>query len=220
MIDQATRAAETRERILAAAAVEFAEHGYAGASIGTIADKADVGKGLVQYHFRAKSDIAGALIRAVFAHETVTDETGATPLRGIDAIIASIRQDASAYRDDVRVRAAVRLAREHDQIGVPLPTPYAGWIAQISAMLDDAIAMDEVRADLDSEREAYHLVAGFYGVQEISSRLTGRADLLERIEEMLLRSLASLGVADVQRRLSANIGSRPAQYFPHLDTQP
>lgn len=205
MAGQGERTAETRERILAAAAVEFAEHGYSGASISSIAEKSGAGKGLIQYHFRAKSDIAATLIRSVFAVAPFANVLGETPLRGIDAIIGSIRGVGGAFRNDVRVRAAVRLIRDSDQINIPLPKPYVGWIARIAGMLDEAAGLAEVSPGLDSEREAYHLVANFYGVQEVSSRLTNRDDLLERIEEMMLRSLSVLGVPDLANRLRVGL---------------
>ncbi|MFT2815474.1 TetR family transcriptional regulator [Leifsonia sp. A12D58] len=205
MAGQSERTAETRERILSAAAVEFAEHGYAGASISAIAETSGTGKGLVQYHFRAKSDIAAAVIRSVFAVAPFANVLGETPSRGIDAIIGSIRGVGGAFRNDVRVRAAVRLVREYDQINIPLPMPYVGWIARIAGMLNEAADLGEVSPGLDSAREAYHLVANFYGVQEVSSRLTNRDDLMERIEEMMLRSLTVLGVSDVANRLRAGL---------------
>ena len=110
-------------------------------------------------------------------------------------------------RNDVRIRAAVRLNREHDQIKIPLPTPYVGWIARIAGMIDQAVDLGEMSSGLDSRREAYHLVANFYGVQEVSSRLSNRDDLMERVEEMMIRSLGVLGVPDLATRLRDTLDS-------------
>ncbi|MDR3689863.1 MAG: TetR/AcrR family transcriptional regulator [Fimbriimonas sp.] len=54
--------AKTREDILNAAFVEFAAHGYEGASIAEIAKSAGVTKSLVQYHFGAKEELWSACI--------------------------------------------------------------------------------------------------------------------------------------------------------------
>ena len=191
-----------RERILAAAAVEFADRGYAGASIGLIAETAATGKGQVQYHFSAKADIALDLIRSAFSRApfaNVLDD--APPIHGMEAIVASIRGVADAFQNDVRVRAAVRLMREYQLIPVTLPTPYVGWVARIGLLLREAEAAEEVPVGLDHDQEAWHLVAYFYGVQEISNRLTERVDLPERIEEMLTRALNTLGVTHPNRFL-------------------
>ena len=190
-----SRSVEMRERILAAAAVEFADRGYAGASIGLIAEKAATGKGQIQYHFSAKSDIALALVRSAFSQAPFANVlTDAPPLHGMEAIVASIRGVAGVFRNDVRVRAAVRLMREYQLIPAVLPTPYVGWVARIGLLLHEAEAAEEIPAGLDHDQEAWHLVAYFSGVQEISNRLTERDDLPERIEEMLTRAFTALGV--------------------------
>jgi AcrR family transcriptional regulator len=194
------RSAETRERILTAAAVEFASRGYAGTSIGGLAEAAGVGKGLVQYHFKAKSDIAVELIQASFSRApfaNVVDES----LHGLEAVVASIREVGSAFRDDTRVRAAVRLMREYHLIPVELPLPYVGWIARIGMLLGEAEAAGEIPKGRDHAVEGWQLVAYFTGVQEVSNRLTGSEDLPERIEAMLERALRALDVGQPERYL-------------------
>lgn len=51
-----------RERLLEAAAAEFAESGYVGASIATIAARAGVSKSTVFHHFASKEDLYIAVI--------------------------------------------------------------------------------------------------------------------------------------------------------------
>jgi TetR/AcrR family transcriptional regulator len=51
----------TRERILQAAAVEFGEHGYAGARISAIAERAGVNQQLISYYFDSKAGLYRAL---------------------------------------------------------------------------------------------------------------------------------------------------------------
>ena len=52
------------DRILAAAAVEFAARGYAGARVDRIARRARVNKAMLYYHFRSKQGLYRALLRA------------------------------------------------------------------------------------------------------------------------------------------------------------
>ncbi|MBG6058837.1 AcrR family transcriptional regulator [Cryobacterium sp. MP_M5] len=201
MVRSDARSVETRERILAAAAIEFADRGYAGTSIALIAEKSATGKGLVQYHFKAKSDIALAIVRSAFSQAPFANVLGVDTVHGLEAVVTSIRSVAGAFRDDVRVRAAVRLMREYHLIPVALPMPYVGWIARIGALLREAEAAGEIRPGLDADREAWHLVGYFSGVQEISNRLSAREDLPERIEEMLDRALVTLGAVAPERYL-------------------
>lgn len=197
------RSAETRDRILSIAAEEFAERGYAGTSIGGIAKRAGVGKGLVQYYFKAKVDLAVEIVQGAYAQASFANIIGSSaPLRGMAAIVTSIRTVSRAFRDDVRVRAAVRLLREYDVIPATFPTPYVSWVAVIAQCLIEASDDGEIPPGRNLASEAWHLVAGFYGVQEVSQRLTGRQDLPERIEEMLEREFALLGVFEPGRFLA------------------
>jgi TetR/AcrR family transcriptional regulator len=56
------------DRILAAAAEEFAERGYAGARVDRIARRARVNKAMLYYHFRSKEGLYRTLLRQTFAH--------------------------------------------------------------------------------------------------------------------------------------------------------
>ena len=55
---------ERQETILAAAADEFAEHGYAGASLNRIIDAADISKGSLYYYFDDKADLFRSVVEA------------------------------------------------------------------------------------------------------------------------------------------------------------
>jgi TetR/AcrR family transcriptional regulator len=54
------------ERILAAAADEFAGRGFFGARTHSIADSAGVNKAMLHYYFRTKENLYGQVIRAAF----------------------------------------------------------------------------------------------------------------------------------------------------------
>src|SRR5882757_17176 len=53
-------------RILAAAALEFAARGFAGARVDRIARRARVNKAMIYYHFRSKQELYRALLRQTF----------------------------------------------------------------------------------------------------------------------------------------------------------
>src|SRR3954468_2337586 len=57
----------SRERLLAAAATEFAAHGFAGASVDRIARHARVNKAMIYYHFKSKAALYGEILRDMFA---------------------------------------------------------------------------------------------------------------------------------------------------------
>ena len=63
----AARRAESREKILSAATVLFAQKGIAGTGVQEIADMADLSVGLLYRHFKAKEDIFVALAETSIA---------------------------------------------------------------------------------------------------------------------------------------------------------
>ena len=61
------RADSTRDALLAAATDEFALHGFAGASVDTIARRARVNKAMIYYHFKSKQRLYLEILRGIFS---------------------------------------------------------------------------------------------------------------------------------------------------------
>src|SRR4051794_8205845 len=76
------RAIDTRERILAAALAEFAEHGFAGASPRAGATAAGVQHPLVSYHFESKEGLWRAVLEATVGAFTQQFKARLAGLRG------------------------------------------------------------------------------------------------------------------------------------------
>ena len=57
----------TPDQILSAAALEFAERGFAGARVDRIARRARVNKAMLYYHFKSKQALYRALLRRTFS---------------------------------------------------------------------------------------------------------------------------------------------------------
>jgi TetR/AcrR family transcriptional regulator len=91
------------DRILAAAALEFAGRGFAGATVDRIARRARVNKAMLYYHFGSKRALYRALLRQMFtlarARVARIAESSRTPAEKIDDVIAAfvdlIREHAS-----------------------------------------------------------------------------------------------------------------------------
>src|SRR5438094_726890 len=82
------------ERILAAAALEFAERGFGGARVDRIARRARVNKAMLYYHFRSKQELYRALLRRHFtraAERLQAIAAGAgPPAEKLDRVVAGI----------------------------------------------------------------------------------------------------------------------------------
>jgi TetR/AcrR family transcriptional regulator len=90
------------DRILAAAAVEFAARGYAGARVDRIARRARVNKAMLYYHFHSKQGLYRALLRDTFSH-------AGERLRAIAAA-----RVPPAQQLDLAVAGIAEFVREHD----------------------------------------------------------------------------------------------------------
>ena len=90
----------TRDRLLAAAAVEFAARGFAGASVDRIAGAARVNKAMIYYHFASKAalyrEILGDMFRAVCARVRTVADTDCTPEDKLLGFTQAIAAEARA----------------------------------------------------------------------------------------------------------------------------
>ena len=89
------------DRILAAAAAEFAERGFAGARVDRIARRAHVNKAMLYYHFKSKETLYRTLLRTTF------EEAG----KRLSAIAAS--QASPADKVDRAIESIAAFVAEH-----------------------------------------------------------------------------------------------------------
>src|SRR4051812_6685056 len=90
------------DRILAAAAGEFAARGFAGARVDRIARRARINKAMLYYHFRSKQGLYDALLRRTFAEAAARMRAIAAsdlePADKIDQVIADIAGFVKEHR--------------------------------------------------------------------------------------------------------------------------
>ncbi len=84
------------DRILSAAALEFAERGFAGARVDRIARRARVNKAMLYYHFGSKQELYRTLLRRTFtlaaARMQAIAASAGSPADKVDRIIAGVAQ--------------------------------------------------------------------------------------------------------------------------------
>src|SRR5215204_2458481 len=98
------------DRILAAAALEFSERGYAGARVDRIARRARVNKAMLYYHFGSKQGLYRTILRQTFGAiaselDTIVSSEG-PPARKLDAAVAAMAAfiDAHAFFPSIMLR--------------------------------------------------------------------------------------------------------------------
>jgi TetR/AcrR family transcriptional regulator len=93
----------SRERLLAAAAAEFAARGFAGANVDRIARAARVNKAMIYYHCKSKAALYREILRDMFAAVAA----------GVAAVAASEAEPADKIRAFVEAIATAAEARPH-----------------------------------------------------------------------------------------------------------
>lgn len=179
------RAKATREAIIAGAAKVFEEHGYGTASITLVAQAAQVTKGALYFHFKSKDELARAVVDeqhaiALRAGERVLADN--TP--ALTTIIRLCGAFGSLLAEDQVVRAGIRLTLEASAFGQKVQGPYEDWIDIMSRLAEQGIQENQIDPSVDPAVLARYVVASFTGVQLVSNVLTGRKDVLERIQQM------------------------------------
>ena len=92
---------DSRRRIFAAAAAEFAARGYAGANVDRIARAAGLNKAMIYYHFKSKAALYRAILRDMFA-------AVGTRVAAVAAASSSPEDKVRAFVDAIAAEAQAR----------------------------------------------------------------------------------------------------------------
>lgn len=139
-------AAETRERLLRAAADVFAERGYDGTRVADIAAAAGVSNGALYAHFSSKADL---LVDALRTHgrRLLADLFAADPDRSVTDLLLAIgrwlprRRDPSGY---LIVEALVAARRDQD-----VARPMRDYIGERAGWLSELVRLAQAGGELD-----------------------------------------------------------------------
>jgi AcrR family transcriptional regulator len=116
------RARRTREKVLDAAAEEFAVEGYSKATLGGVVERTGMTKGALYGHFPSKRALAGALMRESRdvweAMRPDPDASGADARAELERLVLDL---AHRLRVDIRMRAALRLAGDCSNLARSAP---------------------------------------------------------------------------------------------------
>jgi TetR/AcrR family transcriptional regulator len=119
---QEDRSAASRQRLIKAAAVEFAARGFAGANVDRIAKAARVNKAMIYYHFTSKAALYREILRDMF-----------------EAVAVRVTDAAQASSDpDAKVRAFVEAIAIEAEARPHFPPIWFREIAEKGTHLDDS----------------------------------------------------------------------------------
>jgi len=135
--------AGSRDRLLAAAATEFAARGFAGASVDRIARSARVNKAMIYYHFKSKAGLYCEVLRdmfqAVAARLGDGETTRAEPTERIKALVVAIAREAEArpHFPAIWLREIAEGGTHVDKDTMGL---LAGILGQVGAAVQEGVA--------------------------------------------------------------------------------
>lgn len=121
---------DTRTRILAAAEAEFLAHGYDGARMQAIADRAAINKAMVHYHFRSKEELFAQIVKGkaellfpkVQADMRAQTDFIAFTCRFIDSYLALLR--ANPFLPHFLLQVSARRFDLLQEVGIEFPKKY------------------------------------------------------------------------------------------------
>jgi AcrR family transcriptional regulator len=185
-VPQQERARATRAAILHAAAEVFDERGYGSTSLDVVADTAGVTKGALYFHFPSKAALADAVIAEQHRlARAYADRVSAVAGSCAEAIVLSCASLATQLTREVTITAGIRLTTEVPDRALTVAPPYLDWLDQMGRLIRGAVDEGAFRADLDVDAATHLLVGAYTGVQTLSGATTGRADVFERLAQLL-----------------------------------
>ncbi|NJP97003.1 TetR/AcrR family transcriptional regulator [Nonomuraea sp. FMUSA5-5] len=141
-------AAETRERLLLAAAEVFAERGYDGTRVADIAAAAGVSNGALYAHFGSKAELLVAALRA-HGRNQLASLFVADPDRSATELLLAIGRTLNRRRDPrghLIVEALVAARRDEDVAG-----PMRDYVGERAAWIADLVRVAQGDDELDPE---------------------------------------------------------------------
>lgn len=141
-------AAQTRDRLLRAAAQVFAERGYDGARVADIAAAAGVSNGALYAHFGSKADL---LVAALGTHgrRALAEQFAADPARSILDVLLVLGRELphrGAGGGHLVVEALVAARRDED-----VAESMRDYIGERSGRLADLVGVGQLAGELDAE---------------------------------------------------------------------
>ena len=161
---------ETRERILRAACEVFSELGYEAATLEAIADRSDLTRPAINYHFPGKRLLYAEVLRRTTASVVTASaerarEVPATLVARLTAFIASaVQVDRSDHAAAAFLVAAVLESRWHPELAQLSDDPMRDCRQFITWAVDEAVSSGELSADTDSAVLVEMLIALLWGL--------------------------------------------------------
>jgi len=189
---RAEQAAATRQRLIDAAALLFAERGYAASSVAAIGEVAGVSRGLVNFHFATKENLLHAVIEELVA-ELEGEMFPADPPQDPLSALAVLVQAHRAYLETQPERARLLFRLQAEALNPALGLSafaelHQRWLERTKPWWEEALAQQRVDPVLDHNAVATFTIGALRGIALEWLLAPGNVDLGSAYQH-LFRSL-------------------------------
>jgi len=169
-VDSASR----RERILSAATLEFASHGFAGARVDRIAAAAGVNKQLLFHYFGSKSGLHRAALKSLLEHPMTSAHVSKAPVERLRDLTTQVATTMEAHPALLAILASPGSDRDATALAGDWLQRAKGHARQI---LQDGQRAGYIRDDVEIDAVAEVVVGAMLGwVAAGDPKTAGRRD--------------------------------------------
>lgn len=197
-----------RQRILAAATAEFANHGFGGARVERISSGAGTVDRMLYYHFGSKEDLFRAVLEEAYARlgvaESALDLTRAEPIAGMRALVRFTWRYYLEHPEFIRLLNTENLhggehlkqARNVTRLSSPLLAILTDLLKRGAAQGSFRAGLDPVLVYLTIASLAYFYISNRFTL----SRFLGRDLMTPGAQRKWLRHITDIVLAQIAAR--------------------
>lgn len=186
----------TRDRLIEAGAELIAQHGYNATGINAVLKATGVPKGSFYHYFSSKEDFGLAVIVSFAeaydeALAQLLEDTSVTPLERLQRYFAAGRADmltCDHARGCLIGNLGQELAGQSDVFRDTLDKVFQRWEHRLVTCLNDAQAVGEIAADIDTHDLASFILAGWEGAI-LRAKTLKSVTPMQRFEDILFSQL-------------------------------
>ncbi|MGW0827652.1 ScbR family autoregulator-binding transcription factor [Streptomyces sp. NPDC002845] len=207
------RSERTLERLVVAAAEQFAAHGFVKTSLAEVSSAAGVTKGALFFHFSSKDHLADAVLaRGQDVLETTVEDLRDTEPVHLQVVVDVTHALNKLLRENPFVRASVRIARERvDERPGPLDF-YALWLDRVEKLLERARQNGELGRSVADVSARTLVTAAVSGVETLAWMRVSHPEVetwLANLWELVLPLLRAEDAEQDIRTTAPHVGGPP-----------
>jgi len=177
------------EKVLAAAMDAFWRKGYEATSLADLTECTRMNKASLYRVFGDKHQLFKAALKnyadTEFRETTSVVSTAASPLENLRAVVNKIIDDADSEKGCMMINSTVELAPHDPEVKQMLKGFGEQRVQAIEAMISQAQAADEIRAELDPHKLAMSLMITFAGSAAMVKGFIPNESIIENLKDLV-----------------------------------